>query len=125
MIKTSRRLAPLAGTALLLVLAGCGEKKQPAPPPVPVSVAPVTRGPVPYELQATGTVEPMQTVAVVPQVSGRIMQVTFREGQTVAAGEVLFQIDPRPYQAALAQARAMVARDRATATNPEAQANRY
>jgi membrane fusion protein, multidrug efflux system len=125
MMMTSRRLAPLAGTALLLVLAGCGEKKQPAPPPVPVSVAPVARGPVPYELQATGTVEPMQTVAVVPQVSGRIMQVAFREGQTVAAGEVLFQIDPRPYQAALAQARAMVARDRATATNAEAEANRY
>ena len=67
MMMTSRPLAPLAGTALLLVLAGCGEKKQPAPPPVPVSVAPVTRSPVPYEIQATGTVEPMQTVAVVPR----------------------------------------------------------
>lgn len=125
MMMTSRRLAPLAGTALLLVLAACGDKKQPAPPPVPVSVAPVTRGPVPYELQATGTVEPMQTVAVEPQVSGTIIKVMFREGQAVSAGDVLFQIDPRPYQAALAQARAMVARDRATATNAEAEANRY
>lgn len=121
----SRSLRPLAGLAALLTLAGCGDKKPPAQPPVPVSVAPVVRGPVPLELQATGTVEPMQTVAVEPQVSGTITKVTFREGQTVSAGDVLFQIDPRPYQAALAQARAMVARDRATALNAEAEAKRY
>ena len=119
------RLRPLAGVAALITLAGCGQKKPPAQPPVPVSVASVVRGPVPLELQATGTVEPMQTVAVEPQVSGTIVKVTFREGQTVAAGDVLFQIDPRPYQAALAQARAMVARDRATALNAEAEAKRY
>ena len=125
MMMHSSSLRPLAGVAALMALAGCGEKKPPAQPPVPVSVAPVVRGPVPLELQATGTVEPMQTVAVEPQVSGTITKVTFREGQTVSAGDVLFQIDPRPYQAALAQARAMVARDRATALNAEAEAKRY
>ena len=125
MIMRSSSLRPLAGVAALMALAGCGDKKPPAQPPVPVSVAPVVRGPVPLELQATGTVEPMQTVAVEPQVSGTITKVTFREGQTVSAGDVLFQIDPRPYQAALAQARAMVARDRATALNAEAEAKRY
>ena len=116
MMMQSSSLRPLAGIAALMTLTGCGSTKPPAQPPVPVSVAPVVRGPVPLELLATGTVEPMQTVAVEPQVSGTIMRVTFREGQTVSAGDVLFQIDPRPYQAALAQARAMVARDRATRT---------
>lgn len=125
MTMTHPTIRALAGAAALLALAACGDKQPPAPPPVPVSVAPVLRGPVPYELDATGTVEPMQTVAVEPQVSGTIVKILFHEGQSVSAGDVLFQIDPRPYQAALAQARAMVARDRATAQNAEAEANRY
>jgi multidrug efflux system membrane fusion protein len=80
---------------------------------------------VPYELSATGTVEPMQTVNVLPQVSGPIVRIAFREGQDVTRGQVLFQLDPRPFQAALAQAQSLLQRDRATAANAEEQAKRY
>ena len=70
---------------------------------------------MPYELAATGTVEPIQTVAVQAQVSGPIVQVAFREGQDVKKGQVLFELDPRPFQAALKQAEGLLARDHATA----------
>jgi membrane fusion protein, multidrug efflux system len=80
---------------------------------------------VPFDLAATGSVEPLQTVAVQPQIGGPIVRIAFREGQDVAKGQVLFQIDPRPYQAALAQAEAFLARDRAQAANAEQEAKRY
>lgn len=108
-----------------LLLAACEEAATPPPPPVPVTVAPVERRPVPFELLATGSVEPLQTVAVQPQVSGPIMRIAFREGQDVTRGQVLFQIDPRPFQAALARAEAILRRDRAQAENAEQEANRY
>ncbi|MBA2626406.1 MAG: efflux RND transporter periplasmic adaptor subunit [Gemmatimonadales bacterium] len=85
----------------------------------------VERRSVPFEIAANGTVEPLQTVAVQPQVSGPIVRVAFREGQEVTKGQVLFQIDPRPFQAALAQAQAALARDRAQAANAAAEARRY
>ena len=108
-----------------LPLAGCEEESAPPAPPVPVTVAVVERRPVPFELLATGAVEPRQTVAVQPQVSGMLTRVALREGQDVRRGEVLFQIDPRPFQAALTRAQAILARDRAQATNAEQEAKRY
>ena len=94
-------------------------------PPVPVTVGTVATRSVPYELAATGTVEPIQTVAVQAQVSGPIVQVAFREGQDVKKGQVLFELDPRPFQAALKQAEGLLARDHATAANAAEQAKRY
>src|SRR2546430_13324177 len=102
--------------ALLLVL-GCSRKGASGPPRVPVTVARAEQRPVPYEIVATGTAEPRQTVAVQSQVTGVLTRVAFREGDEVAPGQVLFQIDPRPFQAALDQARAMLARDAAQAEN--------
>ena len=64
-------------------------------------------------LEATGTVEPVRTARVEAQVSGLIDQVTFREGDQVTEGQVLFQIDPRSFRAALSQAEAALARDSA------------
>jgi membrane fusion protein, multidrug efflux system len=112
---------------LALVVAGSACRKDPAPPqaPVPVTAASAERRDVPFELAATGTVEPIQTVAVQAQVSGQIVRIAFREGQEVTRGQVLFQIDPRPFQAALAQAEAALARDKAQAANAEAQTRRY
>jgi multidrug efflux system membrane fusion protein len=108
-----------------LLLAGCREETAPPPAPVPVTVGTAERREVPFELAATGTVEPLQTVAVQPQVSGPIVRIAFREGQDVQKGQILFQIDPRPFQAALARAEAILSRDRAQAANAEQEAKRY
>ena len=94
----------------------CSSNKKPATPPAtPVRVAPVSRVDAPVTLAASGVVEPMQTVAVTTQVTGTLLDILFREGQTVTAGQLLFRIDPRPLQAALDQARATLARDQAQA----------
>ena len=72
-----------------------------------------------------GTVEPIESVAVRPQVGGVITHVAFTEGDDVRAGQPLFQIDPRPLQAALEAAQAQLARDEAQAANADAQSDRY
>jgi multidrug efflux system membrane fusion protein len=113
--------AGLAG----LFLAACGDKAPPPPPPVPVVVATAERQDVPLELPATGTVEPLQAVSVQAQVSGIITRVGFKEGDDVSKGQMLFQLDPRPYQAALSQAQAVLERDKAQLANARADAQRY
>src|SRR5437879_10558278 len=118
--------ASTAAAALcLLVPLGCSRKGAGGPSRVPVTVARAEQRAVPYEIVATGTVEPRQTVAVESQVTGVLTHVAFREGDEVAPGQVLFQIDPRPFQAALDQARAMLARDVAQAENAALEATRY
>ena len=103
---------------------------KPAPPPkrqavVPVTIATAVAGTVPLTFATNGTVEPVQTVAIQPQATGAITEVRFKEGDEVREGQVLFIIDPRPYQAALAQAQATLARDQATAVASRADAARY
>jgi membrane fusion protein, multidrug efflux system len=80
---------------------------------------------VPYVLHTNGVVEPMQTVAVEAQVTGILNRVTFGEGKDVQVGQVLFQIDSRPYVATLQQARGQLARDEAQAANARREAARY
>ena len=109
----------------LVLLAACSEQSAPPEQRVPVTVGTAERRDVPFELAATGTVEPLQTVAVQPQVGGPIVRIAFREGQDVEKGQVLFQIDPRPFQTTLAQAEAILSRDRAQASNAEQEAKRY
>jgi multidrug efflux system membrane fusion protein len=111
--------------ALAAAVAGCAKKQAPPPPPVPVTVAPVERRDVPYTVDATGTVEPIERVAVESQVSGILLHVGFREGDEVQKGQVLFEIDPRPFRATLAQAEAALARDRAQAANAAQDEARY
>ena len=79
---------------------------------------------MPYQLTSTGTVEAIRMANVAAQVTGVIQRVTFREGQDVRAGQVLFQLDPRPFRAALDQATAILQRDRAQAENANADAQR-
>ncbi|HYQ38144.1 MAG TPA: biotin/lipoyl-binding protein, partial [Pseudomonas sp.] len=72
--------------------------------PVPVRLAEAVRGDFPVELKALGTVTAYNTVSVRARVNGQLVKVPFVEGQQVKAGELLAQIDPRPYQVALQQA---------------------
>jgi multidrug efflux system membrane fusion protein len=75
---------------------------------------------VQLSIYAVGGVEPIESVAVRPQVGGVIVRVAFNEGEDVRAGQLLFQIDPRPLQAALAAAQAQLVRDQAQAANAQA-----
>jgi multidrug efflux system membrane fusion protein len=109
----------------LLSLAACSKSGPPPTPPVPVVVAKAERRAVPFELGATGTVEPLQTVAVQAQVGGILRRVAFKEGDEVKRGQILFELDSRPYRAALDQALAALARDRAQAANAAQEAKRY
>jgi membrane fusion protein, multidrug efflux system len=122
---------PLAGAALLaaLLAAGCGGGETAtaptAPPALPVKVATVTREAMPVRWQGIGTVQSTATVSVVSQINGQITAVHFTEGADVRAGQPLFTIDPRPYQAALQEAQARLSRDRALAENARQDVDRY
>ena len=105
--------ARLAGCAVVLFLAGCAAPAAHRDVKVPVTVAAAVEQAVPDQIEATGTVEPRQTVAINPQVGGLITAVRFREGDEVRTGQVLIEIDRRPYRAVLEQASANLARDRA------------
>ena len=98
-----------------LLLGGCGAKTTHRTQRVPVLVAQAERRTVPFEIEATGTVEPMQSAAITAQVGGLVTRVAFREGDEVRAGQPLFQLDARLLRAAVAQAEAVWARDRAQA----------
>ncbi|HKN57216.1 MAG TPA: biotin/lipoyl-binding protein, partial [Gemmatimonadaceae bacterium] len=109
----------------ITAIAACSNNDAPRQPKVPVAVTTVRRASVPYVVAANGVAEPMQTVAVQAQVNGILQRVNFSEGQAVQAGQVLFQIDARPYIAVLDQARGQLARDQATAANARRDATRY
>jgi multidrug efflux system membrane fusion protein len=102
-----------------------GRKAGNGPPAVPVTVAPVAQETVPIELRAIGNVEAYSTVALKARVDGQIVAVNFREGQPVSKGDVLFRIDPRPYEAALRQAQANALRDAAARDQARSQEKRY
>jgi multidrug efflux system membrane fusion protein len=93
--------------------------------PTPVQTAPVQQKTVPVFLTALGTVTAYNTVTLQARVSGQLLEVNFREGQFVKKGQLLLQIDPRPYQAALDQAVGTLAKDQANLKNMQAEAERY
>src|ERR1700760_4697803 len=93
--------------------------------PIPVQVVPVVQQTVPVFLNALGTVTAYNTVTLHTRVDGQLLQVNFQEGQAVKKGQLLLQIDPRPYQAALDQAVGTLAKDEANLKNMQAEAERY
>jgi multidrug efflux system membrane fusion protein len=115
-----------AAAAACVLAIGCGGTKQkPREESIPVTVAQALEKSVPVQIKAIGRVQPLRTVDVHALVTGQLLSVSFQEGQDVAQGARLFLIDPRPYQAALAQAQAALARDEAQLKNAEAEAARY
>lgn len=91
----------------------------------PVGVARIHRGDIRISLQALGAVTPLTTVTVNTQINGQLMSVGFKEGQLVHKGQFLAQIDPRPYQVALEQDQAQLARDDATLKQAQMDLARY
>jgi membrane fusion protein, multidrug efflux system len=93
--------------------------------PTPVQVAAVQQKTMPIFLTALGTVTAYNTVTIKSRVDGQLMQVPVSEGQAVRQGQVLAEIDPKPYQAALEQAQGQLVKDQANAVNARAEAARY
>jgi len=108
--------------------AGSGPPKpasRPAAPPVPVLSALAVEKSVPIKLHAIGNVQAYSTVTVKAMVGGTLTRVNFREGDFVKKGELLFTLDPRPFEVQLKQMEANLARDKAQAENARQQATRY
>jgi membrane fusion protein, multidrug efflux system len=104
------------GLALAFATTACSggnaePRQPPRRPPVPVAVAPVEKKAMPLLIQAIGTVEAYAVVSVRAQVGGELTRVHIKEGQDVRKGDLLFTIDPRSIEAALAQAEATQAKD--------------
>jgi multidrug efflux system membrane fusion protein len=115
----------LALFLLTAAVSSCGKKKPPPPRTVPVAAAAVTEQDVPVQVRTIGNVETINAVSIKALVGGEVTGVFFKEGQDVKQGDLLFKIDPRPYDAALKQAEATLARDLAQAKNAAEQAKRY
>ncbi len=113
--------------AFFSVIAACSSKndgaKQAAP--VPVRAVVVERKTVPLEIVSVGSVAPVASVKIRPRVGGEIVKVHFRDGASVAAGDLLFSLDPRPYQIALKKAEALLVEARASGSLAVAQVGRY
>ena len=115
----------MTGT-LLALMTGCDANQQKPPDErVPVTVAVAEQKNVPLQIRAIGNVQPIATVAVRALAGGQLQRVWFREGDDVRKNQLLFTVDPRPFQATLSQAEANLARDEAQLRNAESEANRY
>src|SRR5215831_8982863 len=103
--------------AFIFFFAGCSsphaQSGPPVFPPVPVATAQATEETVPIQIRSVGTAEPYSSVEVKSQVAGPLLKVNFAEGANVNRGDLLFEIDARPFQEALRQAEAALAKDQA------------
>ena len=117
----------LYGAALIILLClACGKAEKPSgPPEVTVQMAQAVKKDVPVEVTAVGTVEAYRAIAVVPQVTGQIQDISFREGQDVKKGDLLFTIDPSSFREELRKAEATLAKEQAQLINYQAEAARY
>jgi multidrug efflux system membrane fusion protein len=102
-----------------------GRQQTKGPPAIPVTIQSVQNSDFPVYLNGLGTVQPYNTVTVRSRVDGQVIKVGFRQGQMVSEGDLLVQIDPRPFQAALEQAQAKKAQDEANLKNAQLDLQRY
>ncbi len=120
-------LSTVCALGMVVALTGCGEKQAAAPrqvPPTEVSFVPVALGEHQLDLELTGRAHALREAEVRPQVNGLLLKRVYTEGADVKKGDVLFQIDPAPFEAALASAQATLAQAKATLTKAKADADR-
>jgi multidrug efflux system membrane fusion protein len=112
---------------LLFAPVGCSKKAEPPKgrPPALVVTTTVSQQDVPLQLKTIGTMEASESVTVRTQISGELTRVAFREGQDVQKGALLFQLDPRTYQATIRKAEATLARDQVIMNNARKDYERY
>lgn len=111
----------LTAAAGIVMMTGCGDLRSPAagnesakgPPPIPVTATNAVSEDIPVQITGIGNARPVATVSVKSQIKGLLSKVAFKQGEQVHAGDIIFQIDSRPYDAALLQVRANLLRDRA------------
>ena len=136
-----KRRWPWIAVLVVLIAAGAGGwywSTQTAGPPtggsgrpdpslrtIPVVALPAKKGSIDVYINALGTVTPRNVVVVKPRVDGQLMRVAFKEGQIVKAGELLAEIDPRPFQVQLTQATGQMAKDQALLRNAQLDLDRY
>jgi membrane fusion protein, multidrug efflux system len=127
-----RRLAAAAFVLIAAAAAFFAQKRsdgrplQPSEPPaIAVTAAVVLQKTIPVQLKAIGTVESFASVSIKSRISGQLVQVHFKEGQDVSKGQLLFTIDPRPYEVALKEAQARLAKDKVLVGKAELDAKRY
>ncbi len=128
-----KKWAVLAASVLVLVApAGCsrdsaGKETMMVAQKVamPITASTAVRKDMPVQIRVIGTVQPLSTVAIKSQVQGELIGVHFKDGQEVKKGDLLFTIDPRPFEASLKQARALLEKDRAQLENARTQVKRY
>jgi len=116
----------IVSIVVIFFLFACSKKSGP-PPKLPVSVTAgtVIQKTVPVQVRAIGNVEAYSTISVKSQIEGVLTRVYFKEGQDVKKGDLLFTIDPRPYEATLKQAEANLAKDTAQLENARVEVSRY
>ncbi|MEO5618259.1 MAG: efflux RND transporter periplasmic adaptor subunit [Candidatus Eisenbacteria bacterium] len=123
-VRVTRSPVALGLLVPALLVSGCAPNARPRNARMPVTVARAELRTVPLMLTATGTIEAAQNADVGSQVGGVVTRIRFAEGQEVRAGQVLIELDPRPFRNALEQAQATLARDRAQAENARREAGR-
>jgi len=122
------------GAALIAVLlivrwqtqrSAAAKSRETGPPTVPVVVASARKGEIPVYLNALGSATPFNTVTVRSRIDGQLLKVNFQEGQFVRQGDSLAEIDPKPFEVQLDQARGQLARDEAQLANAKLDLTRY
>jgi multidrug efflux system membrane fusion protein len=129
MFSLSRSIG-ITALAVMALAAGCSRggdhaAKTPPRPAVPVTVATVVQKPMPLQIRAIGSVQTLASVSVRPQLSGPLAAVAFTEGQDVKPGDVLFKIDPAPFEAEVRRNQAMEAKDAAQMESAKRDETRY